>query len=377
MNKYSVKKYCLIISAILFVACNSNKPQQQQQAPPPTPVAVYKVEEGKATYFDEYPGTVTALNEVELRAQVSGYVTGIFFRDGQHVTKGQKLYSIDQRQYQANYQQAVANLNVSEANLAKAQQDADRYTELEKHDAIAKQVVDHALADLQAAKMQVQAAKANVENVQTNVRYSTIYAPLSGTIGISNVKLGAVIAPDQTILNTISSDDPMAVDFYVDEKQIPRFVQLQHQKNNHRDSTFTLVLSDQSLYPFPGRIALLDRAIDPQTGTLKTRLVFDNENNVLRAGMNCNVRIKNNGDSAQLLIPYKAITEQMGEYFVYVVDSSKAKQRKIILGTRINDKIIVKDGLKENEQIVTEGVQKLKNGATIKIVSDSTKLSSQ
>ncbi len=370
MNK-NLYKYCLLITAILFIACSSNK-TPKQQAPPPVPVAVYTVEEGKATYFDEYPGTVTALNEVELRPQVSGYITGIFFQDGQHISKGQKLYSIDQQQYQANYQQSVANLNVSEANLAKTQQDADRYTELAKNDAIAKQVVDHALADLQAAKMQVQAAKANVENVQTNVRYSTIYAPLSGTIGISNVKLGAVVSPSSIPLNTISSDDPMAVDFYVDEKQIPRFVQLQKNPAPAKDSVFTIALADGSIYNIPGKVALLDRAVDPQTGTLKTRLVFSNPNNVLRSGMNCNVRIKNNADSSQLLIPYKAVTEQMGEFFVYVFDSSKAKQRKIVLGTRINEMIIVKDGLKENEKIITQGVQKLKNGAAIKIVGDST-----
>jgi len=360
--------YFSCISALLLTACGSGTKQNAQQAPPPpAAVNVYTVEKGSASYFDQYPATVVALNEVQLRPQVTGYVTGIFFTDGQRVSKGQKLYTIDQQQYQAQYQQAVANLNVAKANLDRAQQDADRYAELQKSDAIARQTVEHAQADLQASKMQLEAAKANVANVQTGLRYSVIYAPFDGTIGISLVKAGTAVSPGQTILNTVSSDDPMAVDVAVDQKEINRFVQLQ-QKGKATDSTFSLVLPDQTVYPFPGHISLIDRAVDPQTGTIKTRIVFPNKNKILKSGMSANIRVRNNGNSESILIPAKAVMEQMGEYFVYVVtDSSKVSQRKITRGAVINDKVIVKDGLAENEKIVTEGIQKLRDGAPVQV----------
>ncbi|MEO5682248.1 MAG: efflux RND transporter periplasmic adaptor subunit [Chitinophagaceae bacterium] len=361
--------FAVCAGAVLISSCGSSgKPAEAPKAPPPVPVTTYNVEKGSALYYDQYPATVVALNEVQLRPQVTGYISGVFFRDGQHVSKGQKLYAIDQQQYQASYNQAVANLNVSKANLGKAQQDADRYAELLKNDAIARQTAEHAQADLQASKMQLEAAKANVASVQTNVRYSTIYAPFEGTIGISQVKLGTAVSPGQTILNTVSSDNPIAVDVAVDQKEIARFVMLQQKTNGAKDSTFSLALPDQSVYAFPGYISLIDRAVDPQTGTIKTRIIFPNKDKFLKAGMSCNVRVKNNGNSQSLLIPAKAVMEQMGEYFVYVVgDSSKVVQRKIVTGQVISDKIMVKSGLEENEKIVIEGVQKLRDGTVVQL----------
>jgi len=214
----------------------------------------------------------------------------------------------------------------------------------------------------------VEAANANVSSVETNLRYSTIYAPFSGTIGISEVKLGASVSPGQTILNTISSDDPIAVDFALDEKQLPRFTQLMEQKKISKDdSTFTLVLGDLSHYPYSGSIYLIDRAVDPQTETIKTRLVFPNPKKELKVGMTCNVRVLNNTTHA-ILIPYKAVTEQMGEFFVFVVgDSNKVSQHKIVLGSRINDKIVVRNGLDTDQQIVIDGMQKLREGSLVQI----------
>lgn len=355
--------------AFLIISCGDNKKDEKPKAPPPAVVNVYVVKKEAAVYYDEYPATLAALNQVDLRAEVTGYITGIYFKDGQHVSKGQKLYDIDRQQFQANYDQAVANENVSKANLAKAQQDADRYSDLLKQDAIAKQVYDHAMADLQSAKMQVQAAQSAVRNVQQTVKYSSIYASFGGTIGISQVKIGALVTANQTLLNTISSEDPMAVDIAVDQKNIPRFMQLQQNSSALKDSVFTLQLPDNSIYSQTGKISFIDRAVDPQTGTIKARLIFANPQNILKAGMNANVRIKNNStDSLFMLIPYKAVTEQMGEYFVFVVnDSSKAIEHKIILGNTINDKVIVKQGLSEGDKIVTDGAQKLRDSTAVQI----------
>jgi len=180
---------------------------------------------------------------------------------------------------------------------------------------------------------------------------------------------GAAVSPGQTILNTISSDDPIAVDFPVDEKQIPRFIMLQQQKKSAKDdSTFRIVLADQSRYLYSGQIYLIDRAVDPQTGTLKTRLVFPNPKKELRVGMTCNVYVKNSTATKAILIPYKAITEQMGEFFVFILgDSNKVSQHKIFLGPRINDKVVVKNGLELSQQIVIDGMQKLRDGSAVQL----------
>ncbi len=361
----------LIFSFLIFlvVSCGNQKDPSAQQAPPAIAVNVVRVQTGSAVYYDNYPATVTPVNEVQVRPQISGYITGIFFKEGAHVTKGEKLYQIDRQQYLGAYQQAVAELNASQANLAKVQQDADRYQDLEKQDAIAKQTVDHALADLETAKKQVEASKANVSSVETNLRYSTLYAPFSGTIGISQVKLGASVSPGSTVLNTISSEDPIAVDVALNEKLIPALMKLQQAKQSANDSTFTLLLSDQSHYAHPGHIYIIDRAVDPQTGTIKLRLGFPNPDKVLKAGMTCNVQVKNNSSASTLLIPNKAVLEQMGEYFVFVVKDNKVHQQKILPGQQIRDMIVVKEGLQENEIIVTDGVQKLRDGTEVKVGS--------
>jgi RND family efflux transporter MFP subunit len=335
----NILKPALFISSVLVLsACGGPKTPEQPKAPPPAPVTVY---------------------------EVTGYITGVYFTDGQRVSKGQKLYDIDRQQYQANYDQAVANLNVTKASLSKAQQDADRYSDLLKQDAIAKQRVDYALADLQSAKMQVAAAQANVSRLSNDLRFSSITAPFDGTIGISQAKTGTLVTANQNVLNTVSSDNPMAVDIAVDQKEITRFTQLYQHPSPEYDSTFTLSLPDNTIYAKTGRISLIDRAVDPQTGTIKTRLMFPNTGQ-LKPGMNTNVHVKNNHGGIFILAPYKSVVEQMGEFFVFVVgDSSKVSQRKVVLGTRINDKVIIKDGLQEGDKVVAEGVQKLKEGTVV------------
>jgi RND family efflux transporter MFP subunit len=355
-----------ILTAALLSACDGNK-GFERAAPPAVPVTVYEVKYGNAVYYDEYPATVTALNQVDIRPEVSGYIKGIYFKDGQHVRNGAKLYAIDQQPYLAAYHQAVANLNVAKANLAKAQDDANRYRDLAKNDAVAKQTLDHALADLQASRMQVAAAEANVRNVQTNLRYSVIYAPFSGTIGISAVKLGSAVVAGQTLLNIVSSDDPMGVDCSVDEKEIGRFAELLQKNPSDQDSIFTIVMPDQSVYPSPGRLSVMDRAVDPQTGTIRIRVIFLNPGYILRPGMTCNLRVKSSSANS-LLIPYKAVIEQMGEYFVFVVHGNRVAQQRVRLDLTIANLVVVKEGLREGEKIVVDGVQKLRDNSIVAVL---------
>jgi membrane fusion protein (multidrug efflux system) len=345
----------------------------EQKPPPGIPVVVYQIDTGRASYNDVYPATVFALNQVDLRPEVSGYIVGIFFKDGQRVRKGMKLYAIDQQHYQAAYDQALANLNTARSNLTKMQQDVDRYNELAKNDAIARQTLDHAVADLQSARMQVAGLEANVKNVQTDLRYSVIYAPFDGTISFSQVKVGSAVTAGQTMLNTVSSDDPMAVDCAVDQKQINRFAGLLEKKTSVADTTFTLVLPDGSVYPEAGVLSVLDRAVDPQTGTIRVRMVFPNPHNVLKAGLTCNIRIRNTSASSTVLFPFRAALEQMGEYFVFVVNGEKVAQRRVDLGARINDMVVARDGLSPGDRIVVDGVQKLRDNVTVAVVPPQVK----
>jgi RND family efflux transporter MFP subunit len=356
------------VTAVLLAGCGGNR-GPEQKGPPPVPVAVYTVKPGVATYYDEYPATVTPLNQVDIRAQVTGYITYIFFQEGRHVAKGERLYAIDQRQYKATYDQAAANLNVARANLAKVQQDVDRYLELAKEDAIARQTLEHAMADLQSAKMQVAAAEANVNSAETNVGYSVIYAPFDCTVGISQVRVGSAVTAGQTLLTTLSSDNPIAVDAAVDEKQIGRFAQFLKTKKD--DSRFSIILPDQRPYLFPGHLSFMDRAVDPQTGTIRIRTIFPNPSNILKPGLSCNLRVRSDNADTTLLIPYKAVVELMGEYFVFVVNDAKASQRRVTLGMRIQDRAIVKDGLISGENIVTEGVQKLRDNSPVIIPAEA------
>lgn len=363
MRVNTLKNITLAILSIVLTGCG-RQGRDNQAAPRAVPVTVHHVKAGTAAYYREYPAIVRALNEVELRPQVGGYITGIHFTEGERVKKGQKLYSIDPQQSQGAYQQALANLKVQETNLLRAKQDVERYRKLNESDAIAKQQVDYAEAAYEAAQKQVDAAKAVVSSVQTNVRYTTILAPFDGTIGISAVRLGASVTPGTTLLNTISTDDPMGADISIDQKEIFQFSELSSRRLPG-DSTFRLAFG-HDVYPHNGHISVIDRAVDPQTGTLRVRLTFPNPEHRLRSGMSATLRLLATSDQA-VLIPFKAVTEQLGEFFVYVADSSKVSQRKVALGTQIGRDIIIRDGLKPGEVIVVEGVQNLREGSVIDI----------
>lgn len=356
----------LLLSAGLF-SCGGKSGKPANPVAAPVPVTITEVQLQPALYYDEYPGNINALNEVELRGQVNGYVTGMFFKEGDRVHKGQKLYEIDRSKYQAGYSQAQAGLRVAQANQSKAQKDLDRYVYLDKQDAVAKQVLDHAATDVENAKSQVASAQADLVKAQTDLNYAVITAPFDGTIGLSQVKLGALVTAGQTLLNTISNDDPVAVDFVVNEKEVARFQGYQNGTAKAVDSLFTITLPDKTLYPAIGKIYVIDRAVDPQTGTIKIRLMFPNQQHALKAGMSCIVRVHNEESTPQLVIPFKAVTEQMGEYFVFVVNGDKVAEQKITMGAVMGDKVIVKEGLKEGDKIVVDGIQKLHDGSAVSL----------
>ena len=377
MNKVLLNT--VLVSCLILGACQRKQPPQN----PEVPVNLVNVKAKRVLYYDKYPSTTQALSQVNLLPQITGAITGIYFKEGTHVSKGQKLYEIDKRIFEAAYDQAVANLQVSKGSLVQAQQDADRYEYLNKYNAVAKQQYDHAIIALDNAKNTVNALEQAVKTAKTNLNYSVVYAPFDGTIGFSMVKLGDVVNPGATVLNTISTDDPIAVDFIINEKQLPHFEQLQISNPKHEtDSLFTILLPDNTLYPELGKISVIDRAVDAQTGSIRVRLVFPNPNKVLRAGMSCVVRVHNQDTEPQLVLPGKAVVEQMGEYFVFVAkdsvindpkgksDTAKksqlvASQKKVQIGQTIGANVVIKSGINEGDRVVVDGVQSLHDGIAI------------
>jgi membrane fusion protein (multidrug efflux system) len=181
--------------------------------------------------------------------------------------------------------------------------------------------------------------------------------------------VGAQVSPGQPLLNTVSSGNPIAVDFVISQDEIARFTRLRSQPAP-ADSLFTLGFTDGTRYAFPGELAAIDRAVDRQTGSIVVRLRFPNPARELVAGMSVVVRVLNRDAGEQLVIPHKAVTEQIGEYYAFVVRGDSVEQRKLTLGTAFADKVVVRGGLDAGEQIVVQGIQRLRQGS--KIVLDST-----
>jgi len=363
-----------LVALLGLSACHSSAPKST--ALPPTPVNVVEVKTSDAVYYDDYQATVTALNTVELRSQVAGFITGIYFKEGEIVGKGKQLYEIDRRKYLASYNQAEANVLSANANLVKAQKDVDRYNMLLKNDAVARQTVDQAETTYTTSKADVAVAQAGVLSAKTDLSYATITAPFTGRIGISQVRLGSQVTPGTTLLNTISSEHPIGVDVVINEQDIARFYKFQQSST---DSTFKLQLSDGTLYAEPGKVLAIDRGVNNQTGTITVRIEFPNKEDVLKDGMSCVLKVLNSASGERMQVPYKSITEQMGEFFVFVYRDTTmmdtavkqnrrdtiARQHKVKLGPRVGNDVVILSGLKNGDKVITDGFQRLRDKGKI------------
>ncbi|MCA5006341.1 efflux RND transporter periplasmic adaptor subunit [Sphingobacterium bovistauri] len=366
MNKTQLFSALLISSGLIVQSCNSKDNKQTAQAQQPaaaTPVSMAVVGKEIVTGIKTYPANVVPLQETEIRAEVSGYITNIYVTDGAFVSKGQRLYEIDRTRYQAAVDQAKANLAIAKANLERSQKDLQRYQTLAEKDAIAKQTLDYALTDVNNQKAQVQAVEAALTTAKTNLQRSVIVAPFSGSIGISQVRNGALVSAGSTLLNTISSTNPIAVEFQISEKEIAEFTKLQA---NASGSEIYATLPDGSRYPEAGRITTIDRAVDSQTGTLKVRASFSNNANILRSGLNTTLNLASTSAQEELVIPYKAVFEQLGIFNVYTVnDSSKVELKQVTLGNKIEDKVVISAGLEAGQKIVLDGAASLRPGTQV------------
>lgn len=366
MNKTQLFSALLISSGLIIQSCNSNdnkKGAPTQQAEIATPVSTALVNKEIVTGVKNYPAFVIALQETEIRAEVTGYITNIFVADGAAVSKGQKLYEIDRTRYQAAVDQARANLAIAKANLDRVEKDLQRYQTLAEKDAIAKQTLDYATTDVNNQKAQVQAAQAALTTAQTNLQRSVIFAPFSGTVGISQVRNGALVSAGSTLLNTISTTNPIGVEFQINERDIADFTKL---KAGSSSSDIYITLPDGTRYPEAGRIVTIDRAVESQTGTLKIRASFANNSNTLRTGMNTTLNVASTSAQEQIVIPYKAVFEQLGVFNVYTVnDSSKVELKQVTLGHKLDDKVVITSGLEAGQKIVLDGAASLRPGTKV------------
>lgn len=371
-NKYILLPVAFFI--VIWTSCGKSK--KKDTALPPTSVSLTQAKKADAVYYDNFQGTVTALNIVELRAQVAGFITGVFFKEGDVVKKGQPLYEIDRRKYIAAVNQAEANLASAKANQVKAQKDVDRYNMLLKNDAVARQTVDQAQAAFQTSIGDVNVAKAGLASAKTDLSYATITAPFTGRIGISQVRLGSEVSVGTTLLNTISSENPIGVDVVVNQEDIDRFYRFQQHGS---DSTFKLQLSNGTVYKKPGKVLAIDRGVNNQTGTITVRVQFPNDKDSLKDGMSCVLQVINDASGEHVQVPYKAVSEQMGEFFIFVsqdsvyqdsaakkqVKDTIARQHKVMLGPRIGPNVVVLSGIKEGDKVITDGFQRLRDKGKI------------
>jgi membrane fusion protein (multidrug efflux system) len=371
----------IIASVILLSSLGCGKSEQPQARPPE--VEVVQVEQKDVPIWNEWVGTLEGLVNAQIKPQVTGYLLRQTYQEGSFVRKGQLLFEIDPRTFQASLDQAKAQranaegqLAQAEANQVKAQLDVNRYTPLAKEQAVSQQDLDNAVqgnvaaqAQVRAAKAQIDAARAQVDAAQLNLGFTRIVSLIDGIVGIAQAQIGDLVGPG-SLLTTVSTLDPIKVYFPVSERGY-----LDYMKENpdaakraaeEKRLALELVLADGSLYPNKGTFSFADRQVDVKTGTLRLQGLFPNPGNMLRPGQFARVRAITTTKKGALLIPQRAVTELQGGYQVAVVGKdNKVSIRPVKVGERVGSLWIVQEGLKPGERVVAEGIQKVHADMTV------------
>ncbi|HEY1084643.1 MAG TPA: efflux RND transporter periplasmic adaptor subunit [Prosthecobacter sp.] len=343
------------------------------QAPPPPAVIVAPVTQQTVPLYVENVGQTQASSTVEIRARVTGYITEAPFKEGTLVKKGDLLFRIDPRPYEAAADQAKANVTKAEASLERAKADLARLEPLAAASAISKQDRDTAVTTVKVAEADVLAARASLATAELNLGYATMVAPFDGMIGARNVDVGNYVGAsgDTSLLATISTTNPMRVSFNVAEQNYLRFQRRFMGDDAAREEhsakmEFELILGDGSTYEHKGKFEFADRALDSRTGTLKIVVSFTNAENLLRPGQFARVRAKPEEKPDALLVPQKAVVETQSLKSVLVVgDDNKVVQKPVQIEGRYNDQYIVSSGVKAGERVIIEGVQKARPGMVV------------
>jgi membrane fusion protein (multidrug efflux system) len=359
--------------AIALLACG----RKPAAAPPagPVEVGVVTLAPTAVTLSTELPGRTSAFRVAEVRARVNGIVLKRLFEEGTDVKEGQPLFRIDAAPYRAALDRAKANLARAEANVANARLQAQRFGELVAENAVSRQEHDDAVAALKAAEADVAAGRAAVESARIDVGYTTVVAPVSGRIGRSAVTEGAYVQQSQaTLLATIQQLDPVYVDLTQSTAEVLRLRRdLESGKLQAAGpgrARVKLVLEDGGEYAHAGTLQFADVTVDPGTGSIALRALFPNPQRMLLPGMFVRARLEEGVTPQALLVPQQGVTrDQKGQPTALVVNADrKVERRQLVTARSIGDSWLVTSGLAAGDQVIVEGVQKVRPGAEVKVV---------
>jgi len=353
---------------LIFVAACGDKEQGPTAGAEPV-VQVTAVARRNIPQYVEYVGQTEAPVSVEIRARVEGFVQEVTFLEGSNVKEGDPLFVIDAKPYEEKLARAKGQLAEAQAGYLRAKSDVERYRPLAKMQAIPQRDFDNAVALEQAAKAKVDAAQADVHSAEIDVSYTKIFSPVSGRIGATAARVGSLVGKGEpTLLATISNTDRMWVSFGISEVEYLNFQKRRLERpEEKKDFKIELLLADGSVHPHLGKVNFADRTIDPKTGTLRVRVEFPNPDNVLRPGQFGRVRVLLGEQADVLVVPASAVQEIQGTYSVFVVGPDhKAVFRPIKPGLRFGHLWSVEEGLQVGEMVVTEGLQKVKDGMVVK-----------
>jgi membrane fusion protein (multidrug efflux system) len=356
----------LAIAVALTAACSEPPPA----APPPPPeVFVADVLQRDVPVYLELVGQTQGYQDVEIRARVEGYLTRVSFQEGSLVRQGDLLYEIDRQPLEAILAQARADQATAEAGLAKANNDVARYKPLVAKQAVSQRELDDALAQQDAAVSRVDAAKAAVEKARLDLGYTRITAPISGLVGTTLVKAGNLVGRgESTLLTTISQIDPALFRVGVTEADYLLVARRGIEKGRQAagQGNIQLTLADGTLYPHPGKVNVVDRAVDPTTGTLGIQLVYPNPELLLRPGQYGRARLLLDNKPGALLVQQRAVQELQNLYSVAVVDGSgKVAFKNVKVGPRVDSLWVIEEGLTASDKVVVEGLQRIQEGMTV------------
>jgi len=343
--------------------------------PPPPEVEVTTVIQKDVPIYGEWVATLDGYVNAQIQPQVSGYIIEQNYKEGSYVRKGQALFHIDPRPFQAILDQAKAQLAQAEAQLGKTQLDVDRDTPLAKERAIAQSQLDNDIQANLAARAAVKAAEAQVEQAELNLGFTNVTSLVDGIAGIAQVQIGNLVNPT-AVLTSVSQVNPIKAYFPISEQEYMHFavkINSHNQQEIPSDAPpFDLILADGSKYPSQGRLLLTDRQVDVTTGSIRLVCSFPNPKNILRPGQFGRVRAAGDVKPNALLIPQRAVSELQGSYQVYVVNAEgKATVRPVTVGERIGTQWIIETGLKPGEAVITEGLQKVRDGVPVRIKQSS------
>ncbi len=316
---------------------------------------------------NEWVATTDGYVNAEIRPQVSGYIVKQDYKEGSFVHKGEVLFEIDPRPFQATLDRAKADLAQAEAQLGKSRIDVERDAPLAEMKAIPKEKLDNEIQAKLAAEAEVEACKASVERAELDLGWTKVTSLVDGVAGIAEVQMGNLVGP-QVRLTSVSQVDPIKVYFPISEQE---YLQAKHLSSNGQpmdlfDSAPELILADGTVYPHKGRILLTDRQVDPNTGTIRLIAAFPNPGNILRPGQYGRVRIQTSVTKDALLVPQSAVQDLQGGYQVAVVGSdNKVSIRPVKAGEKVGTMWVINEGLKPGERVIVEGVGKVKDGTTV------------